>query len=47
MTYFIRKQREGQYVLINAQLAPTFIAELERNIRFIESIMRFMITSVE
>lgn len=47
MTYIIRKQHEGQYVLLNVQMAPAFTAELERNIRFIESILRFMITVVE
>jgi small subunit ribosomal protein S6 len=45
MAYTIRKQREGQYVLVNAQMAPTFTAELERNLRFLEPVMRFLITS--
>ncbi len=43
MAYAIRKQREGQYVLVQAQFAPKFSAELERNMRFLEPIMRFMI----
>lgn len=47
MTYLIRKQREGQYVMITAEMAPTFSAELERNLRLFEPVMRFMITSVE
>jgi small subunit ribosomal protein S6 len=41
----IRKQREGQYVQLDVQMPPTFSRELERNIRFIEPVMRFMITS--
>jgi small subunit ribosomal protein S6 len=45
MTYAIRKQREGQYVLLRAELAPTFTAELERNLRFLEPVMRFLITA--
>ncbi len=45
MAYSIRKQREGQYIFIEAQFAPTFSAELERNMRFVESIMRFTIVS--
>lgn len=47
LAYAIRKQREGQYVLIKAEMAPAFTSELERNLRFLESVMRFMITVVE
>jgi small subunit ribosomal protein S6 len=47
MTYLIRKQREGQYVFVLAQMAPTFVNELERNLRFLEPVMRFLITVVE
>ena len=45
MAYAIRKQREGQYVLFQAQIAPDFNAELERNLRFLEPIMRYMIVA--
>ncbi|MEN6409359.1 MAG: 30S ribosomal protein S6 [Anaerolineaceae bacterium] len=47
MAYAIKKQREGQYVYILAQFAPTFNAELDRNLRFLEPVMRYMITAVE
>lgn len=47
MAYSIRKQREGQYVLVNADMAPTFTAELDRNIRLLEPVIRYMITAVE
>jgi small subunit ribosomal protein S6 len=47
LAYTIRKQREGQYVLIDAQMAPTFSAELDRNMRFLEPVMRFMLLAVE
>lgn len=47
MAYLIRKQREGQYVLVEADMAPSFTAELERNLRFLEPVMRFLITAVE
>ena len=47
LAYEIRKQREGQYVLLQAQMLPTFSNELERNLRFLEPVMRFMITAVE
>jgi small subunit ribosomal protein S6 len=45
LAYSIRKQREGQYVYIEAQFAPAFSTELERNLRFVEPIMRFSIIS--
>ena len=47
MAYAIRKQREGQYVLFQVQLPPTATAVLERNLRFQEPIMRFLIKLVE
>jgi small subunit ribosomal protein S6 len=45
LAYSIRKQREGQYVYIETQMAPTFSAELERNMRLLEPIMRYSIIS--
>jgi len=39
----IRKQTEGQYVQLDVQMPPSFSGELERNMRFIESILRFSI----
>jgi small subunit ribosomal protein S6 len=45
LAYAIRKQREGQYVYMETQFAPAFSAELERNFRFLESVMRFSIVS--
>jgi ribosomal protein S6 len=47
MAYSIRKQREGQYVLLNVSLPPLATAGLERNIRFQESILRSMLTVVD
>ena len=47
LAYTIRKQREGQYVLIDAQMAPTYSAELDRNMRFLEPVMRFMLLAVD
>jgi small subunit ribosomal protein S6 len=46
LAYSIRKQREGQYVLLRTKMAPTFISQLERNLRFLEPVMRFAITQV-
>jgi small subunit ribosomal protein S6 len=45
MAYSIRKQREGQYIYIEAQFAPSFSATLERNLRFLEPLMRFSIVA--
>src|SRR5512138_2171342 len=46
LAYQIRKQREGQYVLMNVTLDPTSTSELERNIRFLETILRHMLSAV-
>ncbi|MGD2155920.1 MAG: 30S ribosomal protein S6 [Anaerolineales bacterium] len=45
LAYPIRKQKEGQYFLFQTQLTPDFVAELERNLRLLEPVMRFLITS--
>ena len=45
MAYSIRKQREGQYVFMDTQFNPSFSAELERNMRFVEPIIRYSIIS--
>lgn len=44
MAYLIKKQREGYYVLIVAELDPSSTAELERNLRFLEPVLRYMLT---
>ena len=47
LAYPIRKQIEGLYVFFQLQMSPTFGAELERNLRFLEPIMRFLMVAVE
>ena len=47
LAYRIRKQRDGQYVLITANMDPASVKELSQNMRFVESIMRSMITVVD
>jgi small subunit ribosomal protein S6 len=47
LAYSIRKQREGQYVLFKTQMEPSFGVTLERNLRFLEPVMRFLITSAD
>ena len=46
LAYAIRKQAEGQYVLLNVTLDPKATSALERNIRFLEPVLRHMLTIV-
>ncbi|GAB4420735.1 MAG: 30S ribosomal protein S6 [Anaerolineales bacterium] len=46
LAYMIRKQLEGQYVLLNISMPADATAELERNIRFLEPVMRHMLTVI-
>jgi small subunit ribosomal protein S6 len=45
LAYLIQKQREGQYVLFNISLPSDATTELERNLRFLEPVMRHMLTA--
>ncbi len=47
LAYPIRKQTDGQYFLFISQMSPSFIADLERNLRFVEPVMRFLITAID
>jgi small subunit ribosomal protein S6 len=46
LAYVIHKQTEGQYVLLNISLDPKAASGLERNIRFLETVMRHMLTAM-
>ncbi|HKY55807.1 MAG TPA: 30S ribosomal protein S6 [Anaerolineales bacterium] len=46
LAYIIRKQREGQYVLMNITLDPKSANGLERNIRYLEPVLRHMLSAV-
>jgi len=46
LAYQIHKQREGQYVLLIVTLDPKAAGPLECNIRFLEPVMRHMLTAV-
>ena len=46
MAYIIKKHREGQYVLLNMTMNPTATAELQRNLRYQESLLRHMLSVV-
>ncbi len=45
LAYLIHKQTEGQYVLMDTTMAPAFCADLERNMRFLEPVMRFLLVA--
>lgn len=44
LAYLIQKQREGQYVLLTISMPAEATAELERKVRFLEPVMRHMLT---
>jgi small subunit ribosomal protein S6 len=43
LAYLIRKQNEGYYALLHIKMPATFGIELERNLRFLEPVMRFLL----
>lgn len=47
LAYPIRKLTEGQYVLLHVKMAAEYGAELERNLRFVEPIMRYLLIAKE
>ncbi len=47
LAYEIRKQHDGHYVLIYAQLNVGGPNEVERNLRLTEQVLRFMITRLD
>ncbi len=47
LAYSIKKQREGQYVLFNATMPSTGTTALDQNLRFLEPVIRYMITVVD
>ncbi|MCA1900417.1 MAG: 30S ribosomal protein S6 [Chloroflexi bacterium] len=46
LAYIIKKQREGQFVLMNVTMKPAATAGLERNLRYQEPIIRHMLSVV-
>ena len=44
LAYPVRKQIDGLYIAMDVKMAPAFSAELERNLRFLEPVLRFMIS---
>jgi small subunit ribosomal protein S6 len=43
LAYPIRKQTEGIYVWMQIRIEPRVGAELERNLRFLEPVLRFLL----
>ena len=46
LAYRIRKQAEGQYVLMNISIDPKAASGLERNIRYLEPVLRHMLAAM-
>ncbi len=47
MAYRINKNKKGHYVLLNIDATPAAIAEMERNMKLHEDVLRFMTIRVE
>jgi len=47
LAYPIQKQKEGYYVLMQVQLDPKSIVELERKLKLTEEIIRYLLVRVE
>ncbi len=47
LAYKINKNKKGHYVLFNLDAPPAAVAEMERNMRLHEDILRFMTVSVD
>ena len=45
LAYPIRKYNEGQYFLMNVKMAGTNNVELDRNLRFLEPVIRYMLVA--
>lgn len=47
LAYEIKKNNEGYYMLFNFEAKPDFIAELERNYRITDDILKFITVKKE
>lgn len=47
LAYYVKKQSEGQYVLLRAEMEPSVCNQLEQQFRLQESILRFLIVAAE
>lgn len=47
LAYEVKKNKEGYYVVINFEANPELIAELERNYRIIDEVIKFITIKAE
>lgn len=47
LTYRIKKNRKGHYILLNIDAPPAAVHEMERNMRLNEDVLRFMTVRVD
>ena len=47
LSYRIKKNRKGHYVLINLEAPPAAVAEMERQMRINEDVLRYLTVRVE
>src|ERR1700758_5488738 len=47
LAYRIKKNRKGHYMLMGLDAKPTFVNEMERQLRLNEDILRFLTLSVD
>ena len=47
LAYSIRKQKQGYYVLLHTQMSPKLGATLERNLGYLEPVLRYLLVAKE
>ena len=47
LAYEIKKNKEGYYIIINFEAKPELIAELERNYRITDEVIKFIVVKEE
>lgn len=47
LAYEVKKNKEAYYVLVNFEAQPTLIAELERNYRITDDVIKFIVIKEE
>ena len=47
LAYEIRDFREGYYVYMEVELTPEYVTELKQSLKYIESMLRYIITKKE
>ncbi len=47
LAYEVKKNKEGYYIVIYFEANPSLIAELERNYRIIDEVIKFIVVKAE